>query len=67
MKYDYQHVIYFDTFPKREEATEECRLNRQICAAMEKKIMEAGLDSIGKIIGQPGGEAASRLMMEWLK
>ena len=67
MKYDYQDVIYFDTFPKREPAAEECRLNRQICAAIEDKLKKIGLDSIGRIIGSPEGSPACALMLEWMK
>ena len=67
MKYDYQDVIYFDTFPKREPATEECRLNRKICQAMEEKIAKTGLERIEEIIGRPEGSPASNLMLEWLK
>ena len=67
MKYDYQDVIYFDTFPKREPATEECRLNRQICGAIEAKLQKAGLENIGKLIGRPEGSPACAMMLEWLK
>ena len=67
MKYDYQDVIYFDTFPKREPATEECRLNRQICGAIEAKLQKTGLENIGKLIGRPEGNPACAMMLEWLK
>jgi len=67
MKYDYQDVIYFDTFPKREPATEECLLNRQVCGAMEEKIRKTGLQKIEEIIGRSEGSPASALMLEWLK
>lgn len=67
MKYDYQDVIYFDTFPKREPAGEECRLNRQVCGAMEEKIRKTGLQKIEEIIGRSEGSPASALMLEWLK
>ena len=67
MKYDYQDVIYFDTFPKREPATEECRLNRQICGAIEAKLQKTGLENIGKLIGRPEGSPACAMMLEWLK
>ena len=67
MKYDYQDVIYFDTFPKREPATEECRLNRQICGAIEAKLQKTGLENIGTLIGRPEGSPACAMMLEWLK
>ena len=66
MKYDYQDVIYFDTFPKREDALAECRLNRQICGAIEKKLEQTGLERIGALIGRPDGTEASEQILRWL-
>ena len=67
MKYDYQDVIYFDTFPKREDAAAECRLNRRICAALERKIADTGLDRMAARIGRPDGADAAEMMLGWME
>lgn len=61
-KYDYQEVIYFDTFPKRENAMDECRINRKMCGLLEQVIDRIGIEQIGKIISRESGEAAAELM-----
>ncbi len=65
-KYNYQEVIYFDTFPKRERAVEECRQNRKICGLFEDIIDRVGPDKIDRIISQNSGEAAAALMAQIL-
>ena len=62
MKYDYQDVIYFDTFPKREDAVRECELNVKMCRKLEENIRRIGLDRISEIIEEEDGIAASELM-----
>ena len=44
-KYDFQGVIYFDTFPKREKAVEECEANIKMCRRIEQLI--DAMDSAG--------------------
>lgn len=65
-KFHYQDVIYFDTFPKREDAVEECRLNRRMCGLFEDIIDRIGLEEIGRIISQNNGEAAAALMAQMM-
>ena len=62
MKYDYQDVIYFDTFPKREEAVRECELNYRMCRNFERIIEKTGIEKIGRIISENDGNAAVELM-----
>lgn len=62
LKYDYQDVIYFDTFPKREDASEECIMNLRMCKQFEKKLLEVGLSAIEKIIDAEDGITAAELM-----
>ena len=66
-KYDYQDVIYFDTFPKREDAVKECELNVLMCKKLEQAIERIGLDHIAEIIDQEDGSAAVSLMAELLR
>lgn len=66
-KYDYQGVIYFDTFPVIEPAVEEAERNVEIITYMEKLIDNLGLDYIQSIIDKNDAIAASKLMLDFLK
>lgn len=65
-KYNYQDVIYFDTFPKRESAVEECRSNRRMCGLLERIIDCVGLEKIDAVISRQSGEAAVELMEQMM-
>ena len=67
MKYNYQDVVYFDTFPKREGAVEECEMNVLMCRKIEDNIRRIGLDKISEIIEKEDGISASRLMAEIIR
>ena len=62
MKYRYEGVIYFDTFPKRENAVRECRMNIQICAKIEALIGTIGLSNIQNTIEQNDGIAVMEML-----
>lgn len=64
MKYDYKDVIYFDTFPKRESAADECRINIKMCRLIEQRIREIGIDKIHSVIERQSGAAAGELITE---
>lgn len=66
MKYDYQDVIYFDTFPKREDAVKECELNILMCQRIEQIIERVGLEEISRVIDSENGIAAAELMSKAL-
>ena len=66
MKYNYQDVVYFDTFPKREEAVRECEINVRMCMKIEDTIRRIGLDHIADVIEKEDGIVASELMSELL-
>lgn len=65
-KYNFQGVIYFDTFPKREKAAEECEANIRMCCKIEDMIDTYGLDKIGKVIEQNDAVAVSNMMIALL-
>ncbi len=65
-KYDFQGVIYFDTFPKREPAVEECAANIRMCRKIEKMIDSYGVDRISEVIAQNDGIAVSTMMTDLL-
>lgn len=62
-KYDFKGVVYFDTFPKREEASEECIANIRMCHKIEKMIEDYGMDKIGQIIQENNAVAVNNMMV----
>ena len=65
-KYDFRGVIYFDTFPKRELAVEECEANIRMCLKIEDMIDTYGLEKMGKVIEQNDAVAVSSMMVAFL-
>ncbi|MGI6004876.1 MAG: sugar phosphate isomerase/epimerase family protein [Christensenellales bacterium] len=65
-KYDYQGIIYFDTFPKREEAAQECRINIAMCRKMEEMVDKLGIERISGVISRQSAAAAMNMLMELL-
>jgi len=61
LKYDYNAVIYFDTFPKREDAAQEAITNAATVDLMVSKLQGYGLDRIGAVIAEADGIAAQQL------
>ena len=66
-KYKYQGVVFFDTFPIRENAAEECRCNVEMCNKIESIIDEIGLETIQNIVDKNDGIAVNRLFQKILK
>lgn len=65
-KYDFQGVIYFDTFPKREEAIAECRANVAMCNSVEKLIHKYGMERMEAVISKNDATAVSNMLVEIL-
>ncbi len=65
-KYDFQGAVYFDTFPKREGAAEECEANVRMCRKIEEMISRYGMENIERIIEKNDGAEVSRMMTELL-
>ena len=63
-KYNFDGVVYFDTFPKRELAVEECQSNIRMCKKIEEMIDRYGMDKIEEVINQNDGIAVSNMMTE---
>lgn len=66
-RYNYQGVVFFDTFPIREDAAKETQANinafEQISALIDKK----GINEIQRIVSQNDGLEAQKLIMELIK
>lgn len=65
-KYDFQGVIYFDSFPKREKAAEECEANIKMCRKIEHMIDTYGLDRIEGVIRLNDAVAVSNMMVAFI-
>ena len=67
LKYQFDGVIYFDTFPKREKAIEETQANSRMVHLIEKKINAFGLDRMEKVIRENDGIQVCNMMMDFLE
>ncbi len=65
-KYSYDGVIYFDTFPKREPASEESALNLMLCQRLEEIVESEGVGTIASLIDRNDGIEATRFLLSKL-
>lgn len=63
-KYGFEGAVYFDTFPKREKAVEECEANVRMCRLIEKMIDNYGIENIEAVIQKQDGTQAANLMVD---
>lgn len=61
-KYTYDGIIYFDTFPKREDAVRETTMNLAICHKMESLIDSMGLEKLGDIVKSQDAVAVMEML-----
>ena len=67
LRYDYQGVIYFDTFPRREDPSDEVARNVAIVDRLIEKITSYGVDNITDVIHQQDGIKSHELLNDLLK
>lgn len=60
-KYDYQGIVYFDTFPKREKAADECIANIAMCRKMEAMLVKVGMQEVERVIQANDATAVQRM------
>ncbi len=65
-KHDYQGGVYFDTFPKREKAVEECTSNIKMCKLIEDMIDNYGLDNINAVIQKNDAVSVMEMFIKML-
>jgi xylose isomerase len=63
---NYDHAIYFDTFPKREDGTEECIQNVTITKKIFEIIDRIGMDEFKKVIEKNSGIEVHKLLLKIL-
>ncbi len=66
-KYNYQGVVFFDTFPIRENPFEETQANIDAFNLINEKVDEIGMDRIAEVISKKDGVAASSIVLEMFK
>lgn len=66
-KYKYDGVVYFDTFPVRENAFEECRTNVKFMKKLFELIDMIGEQEIERVISSNDAVASQNLMLSLLK
>lgn len=66
-KYGYDGVIYFDTFPVRENPISECRTNIELFERFMALIDAVGLKQIQAIVDKNDAIASQELLLKFLK
>ncbi|MEG1947569.1 MAG: sugar phosphate isomerase/epimerase family protein [Lachnospiraceae bacterium] len=66
-KYHYQGVVFFDTFPIRENAEQEIQANIDAFELIMKKIEKIGMEEIDQAVAKHDGISANKVMMNMLK
>jgi xylose isomerase len=64
--HNYDHAIYFDTFPVIEDPVAECEGNLKMIKRIDEKIEEIGMEKIGEIIAKNSGIKVNELILEIL-
>ena len=65
--YDYQGVVFFDTFPIREDPFQETQANIDAFEKINGVIDRLGMDRIAEVIRAKDGVKVSGLMLDMLK
>lgn len=65
-KYAYDGVVFFDTFPVRENAETEIALNIKSFELLESKIESYGLENLENVINKQDGISAQELVLSLL-
>lgn len=66
-KYNYEGVVYFDTFPIREGAVKECEYNIKMFNKLINVIDEIGMDSINKSIKENSAFSLMDILLNIIK
>ncbi len=66
-RYNYEGVVFFDTFPIREDARAECQANIDAFELIKEKVERIGVDRIGEIVEKHDGISAQRLIRDLLR
>ncbi len=62
-KYNYTGLIYFDTFPLREDPVAECEQNIKVYKALDALITKIGMEEIQQLIKEKNGVKVQQFML----
>lgn len=65
-KYNYSGLVYFDTFPVREDPVEETKMNLWMFKMLSEKIEHFGVDRIEALIHNPDGFKVQKTILNLL-
>lgn len=66
-RYHYDGVVFFDTFPIREESKAECQANIEAFELIKSKVDRIGQEAIDRVVSEHDGIRAQRLILDLLK
>ena len=66
-KYHYDGVVFFDTFPIRENAILEAQANIKAFEQISKMVDNVGVEEIEKIVEKHDGISAQNLIMKLME
>jgi len=66
-RYNYDGVVFFDTFPIREESKAECQANIDAFELIKSKVDRIGVEEINKIVSKQDGISAQHLILDMLR
>lgn len=66
-RYNYDGVVFFDTFPIREESKAECQANIDAFELVKSKVDRIGVEGINEIVSRQDGISAQRLILDLLR
>lgn len=66
-RYNYDGVVFFDTFPIREESKAECQANIDAFELIKSKVDRIGVEEINKVVAKQDGISAQHLILDMLR
>ena len=66
-RYHYDGVVFFDTFPIREESRAECQANIDAFELVKSKVDREGVKKITETVSKHDGISAQRLILDMLR
>lgn len=66
-RYHYDGIVFFDTFPIREESKAECQANINAFELIKDKVDRVGTEEIRKMIEKHDGISAQNLILELMR
>lgn len=66
-RYGYDGVVFFDTFPIREESKAECQANIDAFELIKSKVDREGVDQINEVVSKHDGISAQGLILNMLR